>query len=364
MKIKSKLLLTPSNFVPSFKDWSIQGVLNPAAIRLPNKKIVLYVRVAESHGQDISKKNVTCPIMTSESEFKSEKVLKKNIVRKDRSGILFLKDGSCRLPTLSHFKKVILNEDGFKIESIEEKPAFVGKPKDGDYGVEDPRIVKIGKDYLMTYVNVSKDEGVSTSLAISKDLINWKRMGIIFPEQNKDVIFFPEKINGNYVVLHRPEGNFEFSKPSVWIGYSKDLIYWGKTKAIMHPRKDSWEESRIGGGTPPIKTKKGWLCIYHGVKVIIHERTKDETGIYSAGAVLFDLKNPEKILARTSIKKPLFKPQYSYEKKGFIGNVIFPTGIVETLDKKSVLLYCGGADTNIVVKEIKIDDILKSLEWG
>ena len=292
MEIKDKLLLTGEDFKPSFSDWAIKGVLNPGAVRLPDKRVLLLVRVAESA---IPKEGtmMSCPIMSSEKEysFHYQHIHEKEVVRKGRWGEMYLKDGSCRLPTISHFKKVILKSDGFKVEEIYQKPAFTGMSGEGDYGVEDPRIIKMGKDYLMTYVSISTNEGVSTSLAISEDLNKWERKGIIFREQNKDVIIFPEKIGDKYVAYHRPEGFFEFSRPGIWISYSPDLIYWGREKSILRPRQNSWDDIRIGAGAPPLKTKRGWLLIYHGV------RNNGEKSVYSAGAVLVDLKNPEKIIA-------------------------------------------------------------------
>ena len=270
---------------------------------------------------------------------------------------MYLKDGSCRLPTISHFKKAVLKEEGFSLDEVYQKPIFTGMPGDGDYGVEDPRIIKFGKNYLMTYVSVSTNEGVSTSLAISKDLKNWKRQGIIFREQNKDVVLFPEKIKGKFVAYHRPEGFFEFSRPGIWISYSPDLVYWGRERSIMRPRRSSWDEVRIGAGCPPIRTDKGWLLIYHGVKDV------DKKGVYSAGVALIDFKNPEKIIARTPASNPLISPSKKYEEKGFVDNVIFPTGAVLDLNKKDLLIYSGGADSFVSVKKISIKEILKSLEY-
>lgn len=355
MKIKTKLLLKPDDFRPSFTDWEIKGVLNPAAVRLPDKRILLYARVAESANHS---DGIKCPIMSSEKEYKVDyqNIKEEDIIKKGRWGEMYLKDGLCRLPTISHFKKVILKKDGFEVEELENKPVFTGMPGDGDYGVEDPRIVKIGNRYIMTYVSVSLNEGVSTSLAISSDLKNWKRQGIIFREQNKDAVIFPEKINGEYIALHRPEGFFEFSKPSIWISYSPNLIYWGMDKSILQPR-GGWESDRIGAGAPPIKIKKGWLLIYHGAK------RDGEHGIYCAGAVLLDLKNPKKVIARTPKNKPLIKPAESFEKEGFMKNVVFPTGAVMDLNGKDLLIYSGGADSVVTVRRIAIRDILKSLEF-
>jgi beta-1,2-mannobiose phosphorylase / 1,2-beta-oligomannan phosphorylase len=356
MKIIDKLLLKPEDFKPSFKGWSIEGVLNPAAIRLENKKIALFVRIAEKAGDKQGNMH-TCPVISSSKKYdvNIEKISKGRIWKRDKA-VIFLKDGSCRLTTISHIRKVILDKDGFEINEINNSPYFVGRPDDGDYGVEDSRIVNLDGGYAMTYVSVSRNEGVSTSLALSKNLRSWKRKGIIFREQNKDAVLFPRKIKGKYVALHRPESTFEFSKPSIWIAYSPDLEYWGREKSIIRPRLNSWESERVGAGPPPIETKEGWLLIYHGVK------KKTEGLIYCAGAALLDLKNPEKVLSRSPKDQAILKPNKWYEETGFINNVVFPSGAVPSQDKKHLLIYSGGADRFTSVKKIAFKDILNSLE--
>ena len=352
-----KLLLKPEDFKSSLRGMDVEGAFNPAAIRLPNKKIMLYVRVAEGPRK---LKRLGSPIIVSKErykyKYKIERKLKREILAR-KGNVLYLRDGVCRLLNLSHFRKVVLNKNGFDVEKIGKRPAFTGLPHDGNLGVEDARIVKVRGKYLMTYVTVSSYEGASTSLAISENLTNWKREGIIFREQNKDVVIFPEKIKGRYVALHRPEGFFSFSKPSVWISYSKDLTYWGEDKSLFHPRSKSWENERIGAGPPPIKTKEGWLVIYHGLK------GEGERRKYNAGAVLLSLKNPEKILARTPKTEPLMTPNKSYQKKGYINNVVFPTGIVRDLNEKDLLIYSGGADSITSVEKMPIKKILNSMTY-
>jgi len=353
MRIKDKLLLTPKNFVPSFRTWKIDGVLNPAAVRMRNKKILLYVRVAESHADQNG--FIRSPVIVSKEEYKTttQKVRRKDVIERD--DVYIFKDGTCRLPNISHFRKVILGKDGFKVERIGKTPHFVGHPDESEFGVEDPRIVKLGNMYYMAYVGASADEGISVYVAESKNLIRWKRIGMMFMEQNKDATLFPEKIKGKFVALHRPESAISFRRPGIWISYSKDLVYWGKNKSILQPRENSWEEVRMGAGAPPIRTSKGWLLIYHGVK------KKKRGNVYSAGAALLDLENPQKLIARSPKNKPLIRPTKSYEKKGYINNVVFPTGAVPTLDKESLLIYSGGADKNISVREMNISDILKHM---
>jgi predicted GH43/DUF377 family glycosyl hydrolase len=167
------------------------------------------------------------------------------------------------------------------------------------------------------------------------------------------VVIFPKKINKRYVAFNRPEGNFEFSRPHMWISFSDDLEEWGDDETILLSKK-GWDASRIGAGCPPIETKRGWLEIYHG---IYKKRRKRK---YCMGAALFNLKDPKKLVARGPINKPLLCPKQIYEKKGFMPNVIFPSGAIVKRDK--LLLYCGGADTVTCVKEIYIKEIMKHLK--
>lgn len=354
-----KVLLSPRDIPPSFPDWEVKGVLNPGGVRSDNGKIVLYARVAEAPLFQ-SKSYYKCPVIISEKEYEaaSDKVHKKVIAKIDSNApnVIFLKDQVCRLTTISHLRKIILDESGYKIEHIDKSPSFVGRPTTSEYGVEDGRITMIGDTYYMAYVAVSDRDGVSTSLAESKDLSSWTRWGLIFQEQNKDAVLFPEKINGLYVALNRPESSFTFSKPNIWISYSPDLTFWGKERSLLNTRKNSWEIERNGAGPPPIKTKKGWLIIYHGVCL------RRGHVVYSAGAALLDLKNPEKVLARTPKDKPLITPSEKYEKSGFMNNVVFPTAAIQTKDEKDLIIYSGGADSIITVRKMSIGEILNSLE--
>ncbi|MBW2966537.1 glycosidase [Candidatus Woesearchaeota archaeon] len=303
-------------------------------------------------------KAMQCPVIISKKEYKIDyQRIDMPQIAKKGTNLIYLKEGVCRLQHISHFRKVILSKDGFTVEHIEDTPSFAGRLNDGDYGVEDPRIIKIKNKYIMTYVAVSKNEGVSTFLAVSNNLKKWQRKGLIFRETNKDVVLFPEKIKGKYVALHRPQGFYVFSRPSIWISYSPDLIYWGKEKSIIQPRPNSWETDKIGSGPPPIKTKKGWLLVYHGA------RKKDNKKEYNAGTILLDLKSPEKIIARTPANKPLIIPSKTYEKKGFVSNVVFPTGAVADLDKKHLLIYSGGADSVVTVKKFSFKEIFKSMQY-
>ncbi|MBU0760235.1 MAG: glycosidase [Nanoarchaeota archaeon] len=357
MRLQRKILVRPEDVKPSFKDWKVEGVLNPGGVRLKNGKIFLLARVAEAPIHR-GKNSVKCPVIISEKEHAASfKTISKKKVEKEDGNVIFFTDKTCKLRTISHFRKIILDKSGLNVESIEQSPTFVGCPHESEYGVEDARITKIKNNFFMTFVTVSERNGVSTSLAQSNDLKKWKRMGTIFQEQNKDVVLFPEKINGLYAALNRPESSFVFSKPSIWISYSTDLVFWGKEKVLLRTRDNSWESERNGAGPPPIKTKKGWLIIYHGIK---KEKGKH---IYSVGAALLDLKNPEKILARTPKNNPLLVPSISVEKKGFMDNVVFPTTAIPCLDNpKELLIYSGAADRMITVMKLSLKEIFANME--
>ncbi|MDO8460122.1 MAG: hypothetical protein Q7S74_03365 [Nanoarchaeota archaeon] len=369
---KEGIIITPSDLKPSSTEFEIIGTVNPAAIRLPNNDIMLYVRVIEKLIKDEDENNVYSPRMIGKSEFKYilDKFPKKNIVEKNPLDIIF-PNGEKRLTFISHLRRVILDSTGLKIKSIDNKPSFFGLSSDGELGIEDPRIVKINDLYVMTYVSLARETNVCTSLALSKDLKTWQRKGIIFEEQNKDVVIFPELINNKYVSLNRPEGSFEFKLPHIWISYSKDLEGWGKSKSIILSEND-WDSDKVGAGPPPIKTKKGWLLLYHAaiekqdknsflVKTLMNLfGLEDIKVIYSVGAALLSLDDPSKIISKT--KNPLFTPRRKYE-KGVLEKkkVIFPTGII--LDRnKDLLIYAGAGDVVTEVKVVSLDEVMKHLE--
>ena len=362
MKIESKLLVKAKDIIPTRKTLRVRGVFNPSAVRLANKKIMLFARIAETPYHD--EKTFLAP------HFVGTKEMNLHVEKTHRNKLKLCPDcfrtdeDFVRLPTISHIRKIILDEEGMNVESISEKPDFYGLQGDGDFGVEDPRVtyLKNEKRYLMTYVSVSTHSGISTALATTKNFNNWERHGIIFRQQNKDVVIYPEKINGYYVAMHRPEGTMVFDKPRIWISYSKDLIFWGKDKPLLGPRKKGWDNLRIGPGSVPIKTSEGWLEIYHGVH-LKNKKNLDSDKVYNGGAVLFDLKNPEKIVGQTPAKRPLFGPNKKLEtKEAFNDNVTFPSTVMQSLNKKDLLIYSGEGDSNTAVRKIKLKDILNSLK--
>ena len=367
-----KVLVKPEDLKPSSKEFEVLGVLNPGALRLSDGRILVYVRVIEKLKKTEDSRSLYSPRFCGKEklEIRIDRFSKKSVEGYSDMDISF-KDGTKRLTYLSHLRRIILDENGFKILKLEQKPAFYGTYWNAELGVEDPRITKIKDLYYMTYISLSRKEGVSTCLAVSKDGFNWERKGIIFGEQDKDVVIFPEKIQGRYVAFDRPEGNFEFTLPHIWIAYSKDLQYWGKLKGVFFSRKHI-DFHRSGAGPPPIKTEKGWLFIFHGVtknhpkeflagiKRFLGISIPEREEIYAVWAALLDLNNPRKILARSH--SPILYPRKSHDVSFEGKKVIFPTGIIEDKNGKDILLYSGAGDTFTSIKRIRISDIFDSLE--
>lgn len=366
---KDKILLIPQDIKPTSKKFEVLGVLNPAATRLPDGRILLYVRVLERLKKRKDSKFYYVPryIGKNKFEIKIDKFPKNKVEGEDEIAIIF-KNNIKRLTFISHFRRVYLDSSGLNILKVEQKPAFFGLRSDSELGVEDPRISKIADKYYMTYVGLSRDEGISTYLAESSDAIRWKRLGIIFGEQDKDVVLFPGKVKNKYVCFDRPEGNFEFSTPHIWIAYSKDILHWGEVKAVqLSPESEKF--NRSGAGPPPMSLDEGWLQIFHAVtritprnffsyiKRLFGFEVEPSPDTYAVWAALLSKNNPKKLLARSS--SPIIIPKKPYEISFEGKKVVFPTGIVR--DGKYILLYSGAGDVNVTVKKIKLKDIMKSL---
>ena len=352
---KGVLLITPKMIKPSSKKLKVIGTINPAAIRRDDGKIMLYVRVIEQIKKLESEKYYYAPRMIGEKKYKLKiDSFEKSKIKTNSNFDIVFNDGTKRLTFISHLRKVILDESGMNVLFIDKKPSFYGTIHDSELGIEDPRIVEVDGQYVMTYVSLSINGNISTSLAVSKNLEDWDRKGIIFNEQDKDVVIFPEKIKGRYVALDRPEGNFQFSPPHIWIAYSKDLQSWGKLKSMEIPTKGRSFYWRMGAGCPPIKTDRGWLLIYHTVK------SEGKIFVYFGSVIFLDLKNPTKI--RYKLKEPLLLPRNSYELKLYQKKrIVFPTGVVFDKKKENLLVYYGGGDVVTAVRKIPLKKIMGSL---
>ena len=214
------------------------------------------------------------------------------------------------------------------------------------FGVEDPRISCVDGEYLITYSAYSR-HGVRIALAKTHDFETLEKVAFITQADYRNVVIFPEKINGRYVRLDRPHS--EISPWSIWLTTSPDLIYWGESKVVMKPEPYHWDEMKIGPGAPPIKTEKGWLSIYHGVFPTM------DGSVYRLGVALHDMEDPSTVLGIGD--SWILQPEDPWEVTGYVHNVVFTCGAVPE-DDGTVKIYWGGADTVMCAGEAVLDDLV------
>jgi predicted GH43/DUF377 family glycosyl hydrolase len=245
--------------------------------------------------------------------------------------------------------------DGWKIDA---KPTFLPDPENYSeeyWGIEDPRITWVPKlqKYAIVYTSYSQ-AGPGVSLAFTEDFKTFERRGEIMPPENKDAALLPRQIGDNWALIHRPVSPTGIGA-HVWISYSPDLRHWGSHKIILRARAGPWwDANKIGLSPPLIETEQGWLMIYHGV------RHSAAGCLYRLGLALFDLKTPEKCLSRGETW--VFGPEEDYERKGDVGNVVFPCGYTICKDGDTIHLYYGGADTCIALATGSVRSLLGWLE--
>jgi len=338
-------LIRPDMVAASRPGYRVRGAFNPGAT-IYRDEVILLLRVAEDCRAREGYTSV--PFYRFEGDNGIPEILEVKLddpdVRlKDTRGVVY--KGVDYLSTMSHIR-IARSKDGVNF-TVDKKPFLYPCNASEAFGLEDARVTKIGDTYYINYTAVSCD-GFATALATTKDFIHIQRLGIIFPPQNKDVSIFPEKINGKYCALHRPD-NSGFGLPSIWYSDSPDLLNWGGHQCLVRPRNMIWEEMKIGGGAAPIKTPEGWLEIYHG---------KGRDQIYSLFLLLLDLNEPGKVLKRG--KEPVITPEADYETSGFFPNVIFSNGII-TRDDGTVSIYYGSCDETTCLAETTVEDLLSTL---
>ena len=277
-----------------------------------------------------------------------------------------------------------ISDDGVNFVRQSDKPLIAPDVNGADGGgIEDPRLVKIDDYYFLTYASRPFAPGqywredkeyfgfqpkagpkvliyndTETHLAVSKDLVHWKKLGRITDSRHddRDVVLFPERINGQYVKISRAMDKcgkgYSNPKPAMWISFSNDLLEWPREEELLYKGQEDWEDEKLGASCPPVRTPYGWLLMYHGVS------SKDKN--YRVGAMLLDLNDPRKILGRT--KNFLMEPEYPFETDGFYSGCVFPTGIVEKGDE--YYIYYGAGDQCICLATVNKEELLKELLGG
>jgi predicted GH43/DUF377 family glycosyl hydrolase len=233
---------------------------------------------------------------------------------------------------------------------VEERPAMFPERHTEAFGLEDPRITRIGDTFWVTYKAVSS-HGITTALAKTNDFKRFERCGVVFCPENLDVVIFPERFENRYVAWTRPVGR-HIGLPTIWIARSPDLLHWGAHEPVLAPRPGCWDGARVGASCVPFRTPSGWLEIYHGA---------DPKHRYCVGTALIDGNDPSRILARS--QEPLMWPEAGYETEGFFGQVVFPCG-ADVREDGNLTVYYGAADESTCGATTTVNALLDHLDAG
>ncbi len=256
-----------------------------------------------------------------------------------------------------------LSSDGEHVDEITDHPALGRVAPCEEWGAEDARITWIEEDglYAITYTGYSPI-GPRVCLITTDDLLapdRYQRHGPRIAGDNKNCVVFPETIDGQYVILHRPMPRIECVRVS-----SLDDEWPVKGTTLLGPRSDTWRSSRVGAGSPPIRTRIGWLFAFHGATTI------EEGNVYSMGWCVLELENPETVLYVSGT--PPLTPEAPYEIEmglipqldhaNFINGVqvVFAQGLVEV--GEDLIVYYGAADVTVAGARVNKRDLVDSLE--
>ncbi|MFN2400661.1 MAG: hypothetical protein ABR543_18800 [Gemmatimonadaceae bacterium] len=256
-----------------------------------------------------------------------------------------------------------LSSDGQIIDEIWDRAAIAREAPYEEWGVEDPRITYLEDEgrYAITYTGHSPD-GPRVCLITTDDLLaphRYRRHGPRIAGDNKNCVVFPEKVNGQYVILHRPMPRIFCTRVSVLEAeWPEDGV------PLVGPRPQTWRSSRVGAGAPPIRTDVGWLLPFHGATAI------EEGNVYSMGWCVLDLESPETVLYVSDA--PALEPEAPYEielgkipqsdpanfKSGV--RVVFPQGLIEL--GNDLLVYYGAADVSVAAARVDKHKLIASLQ--
>ena len=255
----------------------------------------------------------------------------------------------------------------FKVENKIVDFKGIEKVKEKVFHIYDARITKLeGRFYIMFAMDMQ--DGCQLGLGVTDDFKSFEFLGITSNEDIRNGVLFPEKINGKYYRMDRPNKAKHSGGPTsgsaICLSESIDLVNWQYVSTLISGRFHYWDEF-IGSGPPPVKTRKGWLHVYHGVAGHF-----GSSNIYQGGVMLLDLNDPTKVLGRCRCN--ILEPREIWELAGQVPNVTFPSGmIVEEYDTEGfainnseVKIYYGAADTSVGLLVTSISELLEAAMEG
>ncbi|WP_026507882.1 glycoside hydrolase family 130 protein [Butyrivibrio sp. MC2013] len=255
------------------------------------------------------------------------------------------------------------SDDGIKWK-VEDKP-FLTLEDMGDEEITrvyDPRLTVI-EDKCYICFAVDTRHGLRGGIGVTEDFKHMELLSMTVPD-NRNMVLFPEKIDGKFVRLERPFPVYSrggIDRFDIWMSRSYDMKYWGESELLMGVEDVPFANDKIGPGAPPIRTDAGWLTLFHTVD-IDHSRGKNGweerwQKRYCAGVMLLDLEDPSRIIGMS--KEPLIAPETAYETdEGFRTNVIFPGGLILE-DDKTVKIYYGASDTVECLATARVEDLIE-----
>ncbi|MES2924005.1 MAG: glycosidase [Verrucomicrobiota bacterium] len=313
------------------------GAFNPGLTRLPGGNLLLMVRVAEALREPIEGDRIRAIRWDPERGFVLDAYDLATVDATDPRKFRLRGHSSpvMALTSLSWLLPVELSGDGLSVLEVHYDRAIFPRASYQQYGVEDARISCVEGTYYMTTCSVSAERQSST-LYTSENGLDYKLLGIVLDHQNKDMLLFEGFVGGKFYALTRPLGDLYFcyppgsefeAGPSINLASSPDALHWRPLGApLIRPRRGSTSVMKVGGGTPPIRTARGWLILYHGVQ------PGTVVGIYRTFWALLDLDDPTQVLeVRDSSPLLESRPELteSISHLRYLTGVVFTTGIVE-----------------------------------
>lgn len=277
------------------------------------------------------------------------------IVRVFNSGVIRVGDRylmACRVENraLVNFIWMAESEDGIHFSPRSAPVVMSSDPEFLEYTAGmyyDPRITELEGAYYLMHAAHS-GHGCRLSLLRTQDFERFAWLGFVSEPDNRNGVLFPERIDGRFARLDRPNTGGEFG--DIWLSYSPDLIHWGNSRCVLRNQSVRWAWSKIGPGAVPIRTPEGWLNIFHGVRTQCKSHY-----VYQLGVCLLDLEDPSRVIALC--RDAILEPTELYELVGQTPSVVFTSGAVVEPDQ-TVKLYYGGADTVMCLATTTVERLL------